>query len=167
MDDHLPVELFFRIIGNLIYDQRLKCRSVCRRWKQLIDDFKLNSLVVCDRFQGIATQRWFDNNASVDIRNVLMNEDFKLLSSLSSKRLLSNVRELAIYNLDRANGSTSFESILNSTFRQVQKLDLYEIKDVKRTLSINLPDLRALCVDDVYGDLLINSDALNSKVAES
>ena len=102
--DLLPIELFNLIISNLTFDERLGCLLVCKEWMERIKDLKLKSLIVCDEYEGLATQKWFDTNRSINCSNKLLNTNFKFLSTLSSKQILVNLKELAIYNLSSKNG---------------------------------------------------------------
>lgn len=155
----LPIELFDLIINNLSYDERVNCVLVCKDWKKKILNLRLRSLIVCDRFEGLITQRWFDTNKAINRQHVLLNSKFNLLTCETSSKILYNVKELAIYNLNLKNGSSNFEKVLNS-FKSVERLDLYEIQDLEDKTKICMPNLEVICIDCVNTRLIIDSNKL-------
>ena len=157
--DSLPIELFSLILQELPYDERLKCVAVCRAFRNAIRSLRLKSLIVCDRFEGLQTQRWFDSNASICRQNILTNFKFNVLLTGSSRQVLSNLRELAIYNLNSKNGSSNFERVCNSLVT-VERLDLYDIRELNGRTRLRMPSLEVICIDCVQGDLLIEAGKL-------
>lgn len=157
--DTLPIELFALILNELTYDERINCVAVCKTFRNAIRSLRLKSLIVCDRFEGLQTQRWFDTNAPICRRNILSNCKFNRLLCESSAQVLSNVRELAVYNLSRKNGSSNFETVCNSLVT-VERLDLYDIKELNALTRLQMASLEVLCIDCVLGDLQIDAGRL-------
>lgn len=157
--DRLPIELFSLIMKELTYDERINCLAVCKAFRNAIRSLRLKSLIVCDRFEGLQTQRWFDSNSPICRQTILPNNKFRLLLCVSSGQVLSNLRELAIYNLNSKNGSANFETVCNS-LATVERLDLYEIKELNGRTRLRMPALRVICIDGVQGDLLIEAGKL-------
>lgn len=157
--DSLPIELFALVMNELTYDERLNCTAVCKAFRNAIRSLRLKSLIVCGRFEGLQTQRWFDSNAPIGRRNILPNCKFNQLLCATSGQVLSNLRELAIYNLNRKNGSSNFEAVCNSLVT-VERLDLYDIKQLNGLTQLRMPRLEVLCIDCVLGDLEIDAGRL-------
>lgn len=157
----LPFEIFELIINKInIYD-RIKLRSVCKRWSFFILNMRPKYLVVINKFEGLVTQRWFDTNQQINFgQNVLSNGRFNFLLSKSCEVLSNSVKELALYNLNSQNGSKNLELIVNS-FKQVNRLDMYDIVDLDCTTRLKLPELEVACLDRLQTNFIIESNKLS------
>ena len=58
--------------------------------------------------------------------------------------------------------SSSFEFTLNSLSSQIERLDIYDLNDLKDQIKICLPNLTMICVDNVKCNLLIDSNRLKA-----
>ena len=153
MDD-LPELPFEQILSQLSLEDRLKSRTVSRRWRKRFDSYPVKSLCCSECPIGfiLGKSRWFSDAFA---QNFICSPRFKWFFDTFGRSTLSNLKHLRLYgyDLDEENG-TAFAATLNS-FGRLEQLDmihfsLYGGGFRSNDFELNLPMLSSIRLEHVY-----------------
>ena len=147
----LPDLPFEKILSYFSLEDRLKWRSVSRKWCKTIDGFKVTSLCFSSRQFGFVEgkSRWMSGAFAL---NFVSSTRFGSFSRTFSQLILANLKHLRLCQLNlSAEDAEVLPSTLNS-FGQLRVLDLLQVhKPTSNPLTefeLNLPMLTSLQMED-------------------
>lgn len=157
--DELPNEMLLEIFLKNPVDQILLCKQVCKRWFAVIDSMiRPSSLVIHDFYHYPILCKWFATNEFVhDYPYRIYSRSLAVLKFRPDQPMFSSLRRLYIHHRDIAINSINC----------LDRLEILEVNNSnfkgKKTIDINLPNLRVLSLDYIKSnvrDLTIDTPKL-------
>ena len=154
----LPFEL---ILSYLSLEDRIKCRGVSRRWRKMIDDFKVSTLCFSERPIGfIPGKNQLVSGAYA--QNFIQSPRFSSFFNTFSRSILSSLKHLRLRCFDpKKEKETIFDQALNA-FDQLEELHLICLNypyNPLREFELNLPMLQSFELENVQGIVKLTLDA--------
>ena len=165
MDD-LPLLPFKKVLSYLKLRDRLKSRAVSRKWCQMVDSCKVESLCFSEEpIDWILKKHQVDSG--VFAQNFISSSSFNGFFKAFGRSIFNYLKHLRLYGLDLQTGTgTAFTRTLNS-FVHLEELDLIgkwipEKNKKQRTFKLNLPMLKSVQFKNIHGieKLTLNAPVL-------
>ena len=146
--DDLPPEMIDELFRHLHLKDLAACSLVNRRWHSIYAAFKLDRLIVFERFQDFS--KW-----SYPRRRVRSVERCQpeLFSRLVDQPLLSNLKHLAL-----SGKHPEFDVDKLNRFSQLVRLEIKEIRTSQKKVNLNLPKLLVLVVHSRNDRIFLSVD---------
>lgn len=156
--NELPLELQFKIFELLEISDILVSRLVCKHWRSVLCEIKIEELVFCQSNQT-ATKWHFD---PVPVRNVIIVTNPLTLKLLSSTIFnLKNLKRLMIRGSINYDGDEGFKIEQLNKFPKLEHIEFDEWNGEEEKLL--LPKLKQLYLSTIYsGELQLDAPVLES-----
>ena len=148
----LPTLVLNEIFGYLSVKERVRCKSVCRSWKEEIElrEQKSDTLVL-HLGPYLWDQRWSETNNGglMKFENSFEVKRLTFLKHPLTRPLLEKTKKLAIVNFHQhLEDAEVMDSNVHSCLGYLKHCEVIEIQnfDLKGTLNFNLPKLKTLVV---------------------
>ena len=131
------------ILSEISLKERVRLREVNTLWRDVIDEIKVNRLVLIGDDRSVFNQRWFYSNLRnrLDDPDLVMRNPTKGIPEQFTRANLSHLKRLFI----DLSGSTSNSCGAVNHFEHLEELNLFNMT-VTENVTINLPKLRILSV---------------------
>ena len=142
--ERLAPELLSMILSHIGFEECLRLRLVNKFWMNVIDQVKVNRLVLIGNNRRVFNQLWFYSN----VRNRLNDPDLLSLvysGTVPEKFVKSNLSHLKQLFIDLSNFvfNDDWKDYLNQ-FKHLEELNIFGPNSLLKDLTIDLPKLRIL-----------------------
>ena len=144
----LPTLVLNEIFGYLSVKQRVKCKAVCRAWRQEIElrDKKKDTLVL-HLGPYLWNQRWAytNNRGLMKFENSFEMKHLTFLKHPLTRALLKKTRKLAIVNYHSTIDAPSIQPYI-AYLDQCEEIEVqsFDLQSLRGGLTFNLPKLKVL-----------------------
>ena len=167
--EHLPFEMFRRIVVDLNLEEVIRLRAVSRQWCFYVDHFTVTTLCLSDKARGhiFGKQRLISGKFE---QNFIKLKPSKLQPFFDcfGRSIFVNLKHLRVCGLSINHRTAAFAQILNS-FGQLQSLSLINVtspfgkKESAANFKLNLANLRSIEFEKSNGirELTLDAPALS------
>ena len=148
--NELPELPFEQVLSYLSLENLIKARAVSRAWYHRINSFRVKSLCYSDRPSGFiwGKPRWVSGAFA---QNFINSTRFASFFATFGQTILANLKYLRLCDLElNKKNQAAFAGALNS-FGQLQELDIIQLIIPFKRFELNLPMLRSIHLNGVYG----------------
>lgn len=155
----LPLEMIQFIFIQLCLSDLLICRKVCKNWKNIVDLFKTDDLVIYAN--RLPTKKWFYLNDQVNCRFSISVPNLNLDLIDFKNDYFIKFKSLYIDSTDEYFSSFDIGLLLNHLI-QLERLEIINL-NLRTTSQLTLPDLKTFSISSIQtGRLILNTPELEN-----
>ena len=164
------VPVMDKILGYLNVKERVRCKGVCRSWRQEIErrEQKKNDTLVLHFGPYPSNMHWklTNNGGLMKFENSLEVKTTTFLKHPMTRSLLEKIKKLAIVKFSlalRTSVVANFEGNIRTFlgyFKQCEELELKRFLFFEGALTFDLPKLKVLMIDGASKKLVLNCPSL-------
>lgn len=160
MLDHLPIEIRLHILKKLPSSSIIRCREVCKKLKQLVDNYiRIKSDLIISFAQRPYEEKWFDSNETLDLNFLVESKNLNFLQNDSVKLIFGKIKRLYIFDFPEQH--TNFDLQILNHYQELEHLELWYLK-LKMNSKLSLPNLKSFCIKETTNSRII----INSRISK-